>query len=269
MKRFLLLVMSFMLLFSLAVTASAEDGIYENAGELYEAWVSRDEVPDYITAVWSSDGGAENLTFGVIEGENGELAKQEILRLIRNDCTVTFVVQKYSRNYLYQIQDKICDAYFDKGLGLMSAGVSEYQNQLHFEVKESYAENPDTLDMIRTVTEQYGDAVSFRFTDSEIVAVVGTDTAVAGPDLVVANPANQIIPIGFTLGIGSVLIAYLLLVEIRRRQMAALSSDGTTSFITERVMTAKEVEAAIRKTELQPSQALDDRVMRSIRSTDP
>ena len=63
-----------------------ETGIYEDAGALYEAWVSGNCVPDYITAIISTDGGTDNLTFGLVEGKDGERGRQEILDLVRDDA---------------------------------------------------------------------------------------------------------------------------------------------------------------------------------------
>ena len=36
---------------------------YASAEELYKAWYL--DLPDYITGVWSTDGGSYNLTFGI------------------------------------------------------------------------------------------------------------------------------------------------------------------------------------------------------------
>ena len=262
MKKCWLLVMCVLLVCALAVTAGAEeDGIYENAGELYEAWVSGGCVPDYITAVISTDGGTDNLTFGVVEGEQGEAGVREILGLVRDDSTVTVIYQTYSRNALYRIQEEIVDAYFDKDLGLVTAGVSEGENKLLLEVKTDYAENPDTREMIRLVTEQYGDAVVFRFTDTEIQLVTQTVTTVPGPVLTV--PPRQPVSVGFPLLLCAV-AAVLLGIEVRRRRMMAVLADGSTAAAGGQCLSIREIETAIRSAEPRPSAALDDRVMESI-----
>ena len=94
MKRMLILVMCFLITCICAVMVSAEDnGIYENAGQLYEAWMHQGGVPDYISGVWSTDGGYVNLTFGVVKGEAGQKGQQEILALVKDDSTVTIVFQ--------------------------------------------------------------------------------------------------------------------------------------------------------------------------------
>ena len=265
MKRILLLAMCFILLCSFPVTAAAEEsGIYENAGQLYEAWVSGDCVPDYITAVLSTDGGTDNLTFGLVEGEAGEKGRQEILALIRDDSTVTIMYQTYSRNELYRIQDEIVDEYFGKDLGLVTAGVSEGTNKLLLEVKTDYAENADTLEMIQKVTEQYGDAVTFRFTDSEIQAVIGIQTAVPNTITVMADPKNPFNLFTFSLILCTMMLAVLVCLEMHRRRLIAATSNGTPVVLDSKPVCRREIEDTIRSTEVKPSKALQNRVMRSI-----
>lgn len=265
MKRVISLIICLFMVCACSVMVSAEEsGIYENAGQLYEAWVSQGGVPDYISGVWSTDGGTENLTFGVVKGEEGEQGKQEILALVKNDSTVTIVFQTYSRNYLYRIQKEIEDAYFKAGLGLVTAGVMEKENKLRFEVHTDFADNADTLAMIQQVTEQYGNAVYFSYVDTYPQFVGGTQPAPTGPILVMTNPQNQVFPFVFV--IFGVVLAFLLFIEIQRRRVMAVAADGTPMVMDEKPISKRDVEAAIRETDLKPSEALDDRVMRSIQS---
>ena len=246
-----------------SVLASAEEsGIYENAGQLYEAWVSQGGVPDYISGVWSTDGGTENLTFGVVQCEAGEQGKREILALVRDDSTVTIVYQTYSRNYLYRIQEEIVDAYFEEGLGLVTAGVMEMENKLRFEVHTDFTDNVDTQAMIQHVTEQYGDAVYFSYVDTYPQFVGGTQPAPTGPILMMTNPQNHVFPFAFVLC--GLVLAFLLFIEIQRRRVMAVAADGTPMVMDEKPFSKREVEAAIRETDIKLSEALDDRVMHSI-----
>ena len=265
MKRIFLLAMSLILLCSFPVRAAAEEaGIYENAGALYEAWVSGDCVPDYITAVISTDGGTDNLTFGLVAGDAGERGRQEILDLVRNDASVTIMYQTYSRNELYLIQDEIVNEYFAQDLGLISAGVCEGVNKIVLEVKTDYAENADTLQMIQKVTDRYGDRVSFHFTDSEIVALVGTQTTVTNPMMVMADPRSPFNLLTFSLILCTMMLAVLGCMEIRRHRLIAATGNGAVVIQESKPLSRKEVEDAIRSSEFKPSEALQDRVMRSI-----
>ena len=265
MKRIVsLMICLFMLCACSVVVSAAESGTYENAGQLYEAWMRQGGVPDYISGVWSTDGGTENLTFGVVKGEAGEQGKQEILALVRDDSTVTIVYQTYSRNYLYRIQREVEDAYFDAGLGLVTAGVMEMENKLRFEVHTDFADNVDTQAMIQQVTEQYGNAVYFSYVDTYPQFVVGTQPAPTAPILMMTNPQNQVFPFVFV--VFGVALVFLLFAEIQRRRVMAVAADGTPMVMDEKPISIREVEAAIRETDINPSESLDDRVMRSIMS---
>ena len=265
MKRIFLLAMSLILLCSFPVRAAAEEaGIYENAGALYEAWVSGDCVPDYITAVISTDGGTDNLTFGLVAGDAGERGRQEILDLVRNDASVTIMYQTYSRNELDGILDEIVSEYFAQDLGLVTAGVYEGANKIILEVKTDYVENPDTLQMIRDVTDRYGDRVSFSFTDSEIVPVVNTQTMVTNPIMVIADHKSSFNLLGFSLILCSMMLAVLCYLEIRRHRLIAATGNGAVVIQESKPLSRKEVEDAIRSTEVKPSEALQGHVMRSI-----
>lgn len=263
MKKVISMMICLFMVCTCSVMVSAEEnGIYENAGQLYEAWVSQGDIPDYISGVWSTDGGSENLTFGVVKGEAGEQGKQEILALVRDDSTVTIVYQTYSRNYLYRIQREIEDAYFEAGLGLVTAGVMEMENKLRFEVHTDFADNADTLAMIQQVTAQYGDAVYFRYVDTYPQFVGGTQPTPTAPILMMTNPQNQVFPFAFVLF--GVALVFLLLIKMQRRRVMAVAADGVPMVMDEKPISIREVEAAIRETDIKPSEALDDRVMQSI-----
>ena len=266
MKRILLLSISILLIFNFSVMASAqEEGVYENAGQLYEAWMRQGGVPDYITGVWSTDGGYINLTFGVVQGEAGEKGMQEILALVKNDATVTIVYQTYSRNYLYQIQKEIEEAYFEKALGLVTAGVSEMENKLRLEVHTDYADNADTQAMIRNVTAQYGDAVYFSYTDAYIQYVSGTQSSTpTNPILAVVNPQKQIMSFGFAMVLCAIVLVSFLLLQNQKRRVMAITPNGSAVVMDEKPITKREVEDAIRQSDIAPPEALDDRIAQSI-----
>ena len=266
MKRIFLLAISILMIFSFSVMASAqEEGVYENAGQLYEAWMRQGGVPDYISGVWSTDGGCVNLTFGVVQGEAGEKGRQEILTLVKNDTTVTIVYQTYSRNYLYQIQKEIEEVSFEKGLGLVAAGVLERENKLSFWVHVDYKDNVDTLAMIRQVTERYGDVVSFRYVDYYIEAVNGTQSSTpTNPILAVVNPQKQMMSFGFVMVLCVIVLVSFLLLQIQKRRVMAITTNGTSVVMDEKPITKREVEDAIRQSDIAPPEALDHRIAQSI-----
>ena len=271
MKRIAVLAMCLLMLWACTVTAFAEDGgIYETARQLADAWHSQGGVPDYISGLWSTDGSRKNLTFGVVKGEAGEAGRQEILDLVKDDSTVTIVYQTYSRNYLWQIQNTIVHAYFEKGLGLVTAGVREHENKLYLEVHTDFAENADTLAMIRQVTEQYGEAVCFSYVDTypQLVEYTGETPPLVPtrPVLGMMKPQNPSFPFVLVVTFCVMVLSCFFLVDIRRRRILLLASDGTPVVVDERPASKKEIEETIRKAEVNPSAALDDRVMHSIQS---
>lgn len=171
MKRCCSLLLSVILIFTCSITAFAEDDKYSTAGDLYQDWY--DNLPDYICGVWSNDGGSNNLTFGIQNNEAGNAGKQEMLRLIKNENTVAFVYQTYSRNYLLGIQEEL-NVYFKKDIGLISTALDEKNNCIELGIHHQEKDEPATKEMIVELKNKYGDAVSVEFVE-EIVPTSSAD----------------------------------------------------------------------------------------------
>ena len=126
MKKFFIFLLSVVLIFTMSLGAFADEkySASSDSGEDVSAasdYVSSDvEVktindlfqywefngyPDYVCGVWSTDGSENNLTVGILKTDEGENGKDEILSKIENDEAVTFEYQKYSKNYLFEIQN--------------------------------------------------------------------------------------------------------------------------------------------------------------------
>ncbi|MDO5123128.1 MAG: hypothetical protein Q4D44_00495 [Eubacteriales bacterium] len=153
------MILAILLICSCSIIASAEEAKYNTAGELYEAWY--ENMPDYICGVWSTDGGASNLTFGI---QNNESGKQKMIELVKDDSSLTFVYQEYSRNYLFQIQREI-DEYMKKDLGLVSTGLNEQNNCIKLGILKDRKYDLETQNMLEEITERYGNAVVVEYTD--------------------------------------------------------------------------------------------------------
>ncbi len=171
MKRCFSLLLSVILIFTCSITAFAEDDKYSTAGDLYQDWY--DNLPDYICGVWSNDGSSNNLTFGIQNNEAGNAGKQEMLRLIKNENTVAFVYQTYSRNYLLGIQEEL-NVYFKKDIGLISTALDEKNNCIELGIHHQEKDEPATKEMIVELKNKYGDAVSVEFVE-EIVPTSSID----------------------------------------------------------------------------------------------
>ena len=165
MKKFVTFLFAILLICSCSVIASAEEGKYDTAGDLYEAWY--ETLPDYICGVWSTDGGASNLTFGIQNTELGNAGKTEMLELVKDDSSITFVYQENSRHYLLQIQKEL-DGYFEKDFGLISTGLNEKNNCIVLGIFEERKDEADTQKMIGEITQKYGNAVSVEYTAASV-----------------------------------------------------------------------------------------------------
>lgn len=150
-----------LLVFSIPTLAAESDadkkGIYQTAGDLLQAW--EEGYPEYICGIWSTNGGSDSLTFGIMDNADGERGKQEILDLVIDDTTVSFEYQKYSRNQLLMIQKEL-DAYFNKGVGLFSTGLLESANCIEVGID---LENPtaEMKQFMEQCSDKYGEAVVF------------------------------------------------------------------------------------------------------------
>ena len=166
MKRLFFAILIFVLLFALPV--SAADKTYESVGDLVESW-GEDNIPEYVCGIYSTFGGTRCLTIAVKDNAEGEAGKEEILNLIEDDTTVTFIYQKYSRNYLTSIMEDM-DEYFEKDIGLVYAGTNEYENRVDLGIYKEFAQNnEDTKKMITELTEKYGDAIYVEYSNSRYV----------------------------------------------------------------------------------------------------
>ena len=248
MKKYLVMIFSVLFIFFCAVAVSAEE-MYDNAGELYEAWA--ENLPDYICGVWSTDGGMVNLTFGIQNSEAGNTGKQKMLDMIKDDSTITFVYQKYSRNYLLQIQQEI-DRYMQQDLGLISTGVDDICNCVELGILEERKDNAKTKAMIREITDKYGDAVAVVYT-GEIVPTVLNETGLAnrGPTMLLLMTLSVVI------------LAFTIFGVSQKRGLLFQTRNGTM-VASRSVLTEKEVEGLVKDATYKPSADLDQRVMDAI-----
>ena len=150
---------------------------FPTAGHLWTYWqtlntdFTQSPYPDYITGVWSSDGGMENLTFGITKDEKGEAGKQEILELVENDSTVTFEYQNYSHKELWDIQLALTSSLGDE-TGAYGIGIYEMENHVHIDIDES---NPNSKAFMAECFEAYGDRIVFEKSDG--ITLVAEDSS--------------------------------------------------------------------------------------------
>lgn len=252
MKKLFALILAVVLICSCSIIVSAEEAKYNTAGELYEAWY--ENLPDYICGVWSTDGGTNNLTFGIKNNAAGNAGKQEMLDLVKNNSTLTFVYQEYSRNYLLQIQREI-DEYMKKELGLISTALNEQNNCIELGILKERKDDVATQDMIKEVTDRYGNAVTVEYTD----AIYALTTDMNG-----LWTSQHIILI---MGIVVVFLAGMFFVFQKRNVLLLQTNNGAT-VSTATSPSTKEVENLVRKTQYDIPSELDQRIMNEINKTE-
>lgn len=165
----------------------AQEAKYKTAGDYCDSW-DRNR-PDFITCVISADGGDTNLIFGLQDNEAGRAAEKEILALIEDDSTVSFVYQVYSYNYLYEIFQEMHE-YFEMDMGLITMGVDQSENCVAMELLDEKQNDPHTLELIRQIKERYADAVSVSWITRNQIPVA-FDTVESAPEPTVSTEPTQ------------------------------------------------------------------------------
>lgn len=248
MKKLFVLVLSVLLICTCSAIVSAAGTKYNTAGDLYQSW--GEDIPDYICGMWSTDGSFDNLTFGIQNNAAGNAGKQEILDLVENDATLTFVYQVFSRNYLLQIQEEIYE-YFQKDLGLVSTGLDEIKNCITLGILDERKADADTQNMIREITRKYGEAVCVEYT-GEIYPMT-TKTAY-----------TQAFPVLAT-GIAMICLVSTALVVAQRKRMLLLQSNNGTTVSATAPHSVKAVEDMISKSNYAVTADLDQKVREFIK----
>ena len=172
-KRTFFLVSTLTLLFSLCTTALAERD-YPTAGDLYQAWFQQNgyenPYPDYITGVWSAGGTEYQLVFGVTKDEAGEAGKDEILRLVADDSTVSFSYQSYSYAELLAVQQAITPLMGDT-FGAYACGIYDMENVVKISIDET---NPRAEEWMDDLFTQFGDKIAFEKMDGRFITLEDT-----------------------------------------------------------------------------------------------
>lgn len=239
MKQLFSVFLCALIFFFIPLNVSAEDtGGFENAGALYDYWMERNILPEYITGVWSSDGSDRNLTFGVTNDAAGREGAKRILEFVADDNTVTFAYQTYAQQDLYEIQADV-ERYLKDDIGFKSVGVYFPTNRVEVDVDQKRLDDPKTIDVVNALVEKYGNAVSFSFTNGEYrltndeyraTAELADSPASGLSDRNLKptsdQPSSQKLWLYGMFGVSAVCLAALVVSEYKRRKLAALLSNG-------------------------------------------
>lgn len=96
------------------------DGQYSNISELYEYW-EQNGYPDYVGGVFSTDGGMNNLTVLIVNGE--ESKAEQIRNLLVDDSGVSFGTAMFSYNEMKAANDEIVANYLGSDNKVYSVGI--------------------------------------------------------------------------------------------------------------------------------------------------
>ena len=269
MKRLVASLLCVLMLFLAPLKASAEEiSNFENAGALYEYW-SKNNMPNYITGVWSSDGGYTNLTFGVTNDEAGREGAKQILALVSDDSTVAIAYQTYSLHYLYDIQADI-EKYLEDDIGFKSVGAFFSTNRVEVDVEQERMDDPKTTAVVNALTEKYGNAVFFKFTNAKYVLTIGPANGPAsGSHNQILNPISNHtksqMPLMFAMSVMSVVcLVALFFSEYKRRKLLVLLTNSGTVTMPQSKVSYRAIENAVKKSSSAPSFETDADIRKAI-----
>jgi len=237
--------------------AVAEEPQYNTAGDLYRAWY--DNMPDYVCGVWSTDGGMDNLTYAVQDTKAGNAGKDEILSLIRDDTTVSFVYQKYSRNRLMQIQDELFE-YMSLESGLIITALNEMDNCVDIGIYKEKKDSPETIEMLKNLNKKYGDAIRIEY-----VGLIHTYDDVNFVDVTADSGVNSVVKfLVFVIVVLAVMLVASVWFIFRKRRYFVIQATNGENIASDAQPTAREVENMVRKTTLSPPENMYEKIIEKI-----
>ncbi len=164
MRKMLALVLIMICLCSMTVQAE-DTPQFETLYDWSSQW--QGNYPDYMSGFWF-DG--ENACIGVLDTEEGNRAKREIMKEVKENSNIIFVHHKYSHDELKEVESEIL-AYIDKNienLGSWSVGISEDENVIRIRFGEEYKWNFKAHKAIRMFNKTYGDRVEIFLGDKAL-----------------------------------------------------------------------------------------------------
>lgn len=230
--------------------------------DLFQHWGSAG-YPDYVTGIWSNDGGSYNLTVGVVEGAAGEAGKQEILDLIEDDASATFTTQTYSHNYLRQIQEELNPNFKQEELGMVFTGVDDMNNCVTVGILDRKEGDETTQSFIAELQHTYGNAISIEYT--------GTITTQTTEEIGLSNSLTP--STGGKTSFSPLLVAGMILIPLlifgayfalRKRFVPVLQTNAGGTVTKAGTLSVKEVEELVKDSSLTVSKEVDERVMEGI-----
>ncbi len=234
----------------------ATDAVFDGAWDLYQYWEENDAYPDYVSGVWSTDGGVRNLTIGVLDTAEGNAGKEEILSLVRDDTTVAFAYGKKSYNELTDVMDALMP-YFERDQGLISAGVNVMAGAINLGIHEDRQDDPATIAMIEEMRQTFGDVFVIEYTG---LVFTCADTATEGGTVTYTDPH-----VLFAIAASVVILAALTTaIVLKKRKVSVLQTSTGETVTADARLSKSEVEQAVKTSAEAPSDALKQRIFDEI-----
>ena len=256
MRKLLSVMTALVLTFALGATALA-DGEYATAGDLYQAWFTlngyESPYPAYVTGVWSTGGSENDLVFGVTKDEAGEAGKEEILRLVADDATVSFVYQTYSYAELQAVQNEIVP-HMGESTGAYGCGIYDMENVVHIDVDET---NPNAEAFMAEMAERYGDKVAFSLMNGKFIVTEDLLTDASARD-------GGAVRYYWYVGTAAILLAAAFLLLRRRMIPAAVTCDGAVTAESS-PLTTRQVEEMYREGAVSPTGKMDEKILSTVK----
>lgn len=258
MKKYIHALLACLLICTAVLPVAAEDAPFATAYELYSYWEENDAYPDYVSGVWSTDGGLTNLTFSVLDTAEGNAGKDEILALIANDNTVSFAYGVKSYNYLKDVMDSLMP-FFESGRGLVHGGVDVYTGKINIGILEDRQNDPETLAMLEEMYAAFGrDTFTVVYTGELVHTLVGE---IDSADVVTFTEPK----VWFAYALAGVLVLTLtaaIVLKVRRTSVLQTNTGETVTANTR--PTAVETKRAVKEAVVQAPPSLDKKVFDAI-----
>ncbi len=261
--------MLFVFSFSLSVNAQAK---FEKMRDLNNYWAVNNAYPDWFCGIWTETGSLDNLVVAVLDTDEGNKGKEEILDLIEDDSSVSFTYGDYSRNYLIGIQRSLLTKEM-WDLGLSHAAFLDDKSRLELGIAKEYKDNPQTIQMLEELKEKYGDVFVIEYVDG----LYYTEDLLLTEDLPVVSftPSAQNIITNeqpakhsyfiYVVAFAIILfgISFVFLVFNRRKRAVLITDTGKLIGVSEK-LSSKEVEQLIKNTEAEVPSDLEEKIMKEI-----
>ena len=259
MKKITTLFISLLLVYSLCFSSSAE-AVFSTARELYESWAGVDNYPDYVCGVWSTNGSGDYLTIAVLDTEEGEQGKAEILDLVEDDSTVTFAYGEYSRDYLTNTLNEVTKLFkTSKEHGIVAVALSDKENRIALTVIDEYENNEVSNETLDNLKAQYGDVFIINYAKQPIFS---EDLAyISSTDISIHEEKDT--PDYSTIVLFVILIFSIAFMIVRKRHQALLKTT-TGEVISSTELSHKEIENLIKNCETPYPETLDKKIYEAI-----